>query len=188
MNFSQIKNELQQKPNKRELVIFGLVMLMSVIVFFKSCYFPSGAAISNVKKEIATLRGAKLNVSKNDANAPAMPVWNGSDEKRRLYQSYAELVGNDPDAKLIRTFSNPNMQQGLKIINIELPTDQSSRADLKQKFKISVSGPFDGVGEYLQRMASLQMLLIIDKVTMTLADEESGKINADIEGVVYGWN
>jgi len=187
MNLTQIQNELAQKPNRRELVIFGLVLFMGVIVFFRSCYSPSNTAISGAKKEIAALRGEAASASSASAK-PQLPVWNGSDAQRRIYENFARTLGADPDARLIRTFSNPNMQQGLKLINIELPVDQGARAELKQKFKVSLSGPFDGVGEYIQRMASLQMLMIIDKVTMTLTDEESGRINADIEGVVYGWN
>ncbi len=191
MNLHLSNVDWQQLPNRREKVIFALAMVIFMFVFIKSCWGPSGDAISLLKKEIKESGGERNSVEaviKNKDGKPgAGSVWQGTMKQRLYYTELAKKMADDPDLIMMNEFSNPALARDVKITKIDMPDQKVESGVTKQAWTVYIRCSFISVGEYLSRLESLPMLLIIDNMDVQTTGDAFGGVKAEVKGEVYGW-
>ncbi len=191
MNLHLSNVDWQQLPNKREKLIFVLAIVIFLFVFIKSCWVPSGDAISLVKKELEASGGERRSIESGVKNKDGKPGagsgWQGTMKQRFYYTGLAKKMADDPDLIMMNEFSNPALSQGVKIAKIDMPDSKVEAGITKQPWTIELKGSFISVGEYLDRLESLPILLIIDSMDIQTTGDAFGGVKAGVSGNVYGW-
>lgn len=188
------KVDLNQVPNKREKMIFFLAVVIFSFAFIKSCWSPSRAAITTIKSQLADSAAEKrdLKAILDTGSQDASQSWKGNKEIVDLYTKWGTAVGVAPDAEVMSQFSNPVFLKDVQLTNITF-SDPDSKSDLKadgvvkRKFKATLYGDFMSIGNCLERIYNIPLLVVIENILISSTGDSAGHINADIEGVVYGW-
>ncbi|MBI2091582.1 MAG: hypothetical protein HYT75_01115 [Deltaproteobacteria bacterium] len=191
MNIHLSSVDWQQRPNRREKIIFACSVLIFFAVFLKSCWYPSNKAIGVAKSELKGIIEEKIALERNagllqDTDAKGK-LWTGTPDERVAYIKMAQRVSESPNVVLMKEFSNPALLRDVKLSNIDFPDQKNESGMIKQQWKINVNGAFVSVGKYIERLEGLPMLLFIDNITFNSANDPFGRVNAEVEGTVYGW-
>ncbi|EKD50740.1 MAG: hypothetical protein ACD_62C00440G0002 [uncultured bacterium] len=176
-----------QKPQRREVIVFGITLLGFLFVFFKSCWFPSTDAIALVQKETQELLERQNQIAKTNQDTKRKTSEDLPANTAAAYTLWANQFVKSPDVLLMKEFSNPAIIKDLRIKNIEF-ADSKQDGDLTiQGFKLAVEGSFVSLRSYLNKLENLPIIFITRNITINVTNEDLGRINAELQGEAYGW-
>jgi hypothetical protein len=87
----------------------------------------------------------------------------------------------------MKELSNPVITGDVKIDNINLPDPLPEEGVIKQPWKMNIFASFISVGEYIERLENMPILMTIDRIKIMSAGDIYGHVNAELEGTAYGW-
>ncbi len=188
MDFYLSKVSLRENPNKREKMIFFVAMIIFSFVFLRSCWYPSFEAMTDVKKEYADSNETLKKLKGTSDSQGLAGMWSGDPVTADRYAGYAASALNvGADASIMKQFSSQSFLKDVELKGISFSDGPKEDGIMTRGFKISLYGPFSSVGGCLNRIAQIPLIMTINSVTMANSPDEEGRVNMNMEGVVYGW-
>lgn len=192
MSLYLAKVDLHQIPNKREKIIFFLTMFVFCFVFVKSCWAPSRKAMDTAKSELSGVMAEKEDLEQAIKRAPPgrpTEIKGGAFEVPVKYTKWARRAADNPDSVMMLEFSNPAVLRDVRMTGIEFADEKGKEEAgvISRRFAMKLSGPFTSVGGYLSRLEGLPILVIIDTIQLNADKTGSGRVDAVVSGVLYGW-
>ncbi len=188
LGFSQV--DWHAAPVKREKIIFFVALFIFLIGFMKSCWQPSNRAIRMMKEEVKTAQSEKQVFQDILSKAGAMTSkasLGANKEEWAIYNKMANNIAIAPDAILMREFSSPAILRGVRLYGVEFESPTNQSGVVTQKWKMKLGGSFETIGQYLERLENLPIILIIRSVGIDVVTNGFGHIDVDLEGIAYGW-
>lgn len=180
---------LKEMPNKREKIIFFAAIFLFSIVFLRTCWYPSHNAISVLKGErTEALYTVESLQNAMKADAPKGSVWNGTPQTLELYNRWAaQVAGMGADTALMNELNSQALLKAAQLRSLSFKDVTREEGVLKRGFEAQLYGDFAPVVECLDRIYDIPLLMIIEGMTLTNANQTEGEVNLNLEGVVYGW-
>lgn len=170
-----------QRPNTRERTMFFAALAVFLLGFMKACWFPSRATISDIQEEMAKVEQEKkvalqMRAAPQQAGTSAVPAA----------RSLAG-VGSIQDVQLaIQKIAQPLLLKGVNLMGVKASDPEREGTMIRQKVELDLSGNFYAVGEYLEAIEALPAAFMIGDFSISLNDDKSGKVTANIKGSFYG--
>lgn len=187
MNISKI--DLHGEPSSREKVIFGIVVLLVVFAFFRSCWSPSIKAIKLSKQELTTVLTEKATVEAAlaEADRKVKETLPADAKAPPKLDEWAKQVSAAPDVFIMSEFTSPLLVKDIDVKAVDFLETKRDGGIVQQPFHLLVNGSFVATSDYLKRIYDLPMLLVVDSVNLKLDNNAKGRVDTDIIGTVYGW-
>lgn len=182
MAFGLESIDWRQKPNSRERTIFLAAMGVFFLGFLKACWFPSRAAITEIKDHIAKAEQEKKVAVQMQA-APQPAAASGAPQVGRPLAG----VGSIKDVQsAIQKIAQPLLLKGVTLMGVQTAELEREGNMVRQKVELLLNGNFYAVGEYLEAIETLPAAFVIDDFSISLNDDKSGKVTATVKGSFYG--
>ncbi|MBI4209805.1 MAG: hypothetical protein HY538_08915 [Deltaproteobacteria bacterium] len=181
----------REVPNSRERLIFLAALLAFVLVFLKSCWFPSREALSEVQAHLEEAFKEK------EAFVQAQRQFGAQSQKVEphagsavlaSYEEWAHQIARNPSGWVMQEMTNPILTKGLQVTGVEFPDPVRQGRVTTQEFTVSLLGSFPFLGRYLERLDRLSAPLLISHwEILSLEEEGAAGVKLTLEGIVYGW-
>lgn len=188
MNFNIGDFDLRKPVAPREKKLFALVMLGSILFFYRSCWAPTQKAIEITKSNMVVLSAqldglkelANIPVEKRQIQAPIEPQKTGVLARARLFKA-------SKTSEAMAYFFDPLILQGVKITEFNFLELETDKGWIKQKIELTAQGSFMRVGAYLKSLENFPLIFAIENLVLKpLVENKPGQIVASIKGSVYG--
>jgi hypothetical protein len=180
----------REVPNSRERLIFFAALLAFVLVFLRSCWFPSREALSEVQ---ARLEGALkekeafIQAQKQLGTQSQEVEPNAGSAVLASYEPWAHKIARNPSGWVMQEITNPLLTKGIQVTGIEFQDPVRQGRVTTQEFTVSLLGSFPFLGRYMERLDRLSAPLLIPRWEITSLEEGAAGVTLTLEGVVYGW-
>lgn len=175
MKFNFLSIDWSAKPNRRERILFGAVILVICTGSLRACVVPSVVAVGTLQSEIRRLQGQQVGLSLI-ANIPVA---------RRAPQS--PFIGAaDEVESASKKLTDPAWLAGARVIKSSFPPMRRSGDLYQQEVELELAGGFSSIGRYVEKVEGGRAPLFIDSLTLHIDKERPQLVLATIKGNVYG--
>jgi len=149
---------------------------------------PSRSAILHFKGEVKVAMEDKEDLEAKLGETASSEVVNEKIDPKLMseYAEWSKKSAPASDVVLMREFSNPALLRDVKMVNIQFDKGSSKGKYDAHNFTMTLYGAFSSISSYLAKLEEMPIMLVLNSVNISDSGEESGRVNADIEGVVYG--
>ena len=182
MKFQFGSIDLRATPTRRELIIFGFVLVAAGMGFFRSYFVPNVNTISILNDQKLAL------VQQRDQLAKLAHVPQGV--SKMLGKPKGEIqqliFGSEKEMRLaLDQWTRSSLLRGIKVTGSKLSDVEKKGKLLRMNVELHVEGSFAGVGRYIEKLELPPAPLAIQSISITSVSDRSSRVHSAIVGSVY---
>jgi hypothetical protein len=184
------QSDWDRPANFREQILFGVVIVVMVVSFFRVFHAPQSKQIGELKKGLSGLQMEQQALSKFLATTPKIFEQGASDQHRSMK---AKIVnGEMPSAfheieTVVTQFADPAFLGGAVIEKL------SYQAKVMEKDKgwshtdatINLVGTFSDIVGYLERLEQFPALFSVENVSFDVNETQPQELKVEVKGSLY---
>jgi Tfp pilus assembly protein PilO len=179
-----------KRSNRTLLVVLGA---LAIVVVYLLVWRPRAAELSDVRGERDTMTQqlAALQASPPGTSAGASSGTSSATTGPPVVSALAKAIPDHPElAELLRQFQSVALDTGVSQSSVSPSPLQPTGAGPGSTVTvdISVSGPRPALYEYLRRLARLDRLFVVDKMTLAPAGSDASATSTDVSVPADGFH
>lgn len=161
---------MRRKPEKREKILFGILLTVIMATFFKSIILVDIEEINIVRSQLDIIK-----------QQPFTTLPKTETKKR--------WIGTTKDVRdASETAFDPEQIQNIKIIKNQFSPIKIDQSRQIREVSLSVMGDFYALKNYLSHLENMPAPLVIHTLSIQKSAADSDVLNLEISGELYGAN
>lgn len=179
--------DLNQQANRRETILFGLIILVLLVLFLRMVYGPQAARLDEAKTKYQSLTFEKDALEKF---SHATPVISRRDTLTRrgikMKILYGEVTSVYQDVtSLLDALTAPSFLSGVTIKKLSYQPEVLDKGFGRTDFSMDLLGSFPDVIQYLDRLEQFPALFNLESLSFKTAEGQSRELQINLQGRVY---
>lgn len=177
--------DLGQEATRREQILFGVVVLVLIVLFFRIFYGGQAKKQDLSQGRLNALKAEKEALVKFSAFTPM--IERGATLSRKKGIKVKILTGEIRSdygemSVLLQEVTEPGFLGGVKVENLSYLPPMPDQGYTKSDFTINVRGSFMEVLRYLERLEQFPALFEVSGVSFKVAEGQPQDVQAEILG------
>ncbi len=181
------KIDLNQQANRRETILFSLIILVALVLFSRVVYSPQAARLNEAKTQYQSLAFEKDALEKF---SHATPVISKRDTLTRrgikMKILYGEVISVYQDVtSLLDALTEHTFLSGVTIQKLSYQPEVLDKGFGRTDFSMDLLGSFPEVIQYLDRLEQFPALFNLEGLSFKTAEGQSQELQINLQGRVY---
>jgi Tfp pilus assembly protein PilO len=177
--------DLDQVANRREQLLFGLILLAFLVFFFRFLSLPQSVKIEAAKSQKEALHSEKEALTSFLASTPSLQKGETLSRKKGIKMKilFDEVKGVYQDAiTLLAQLTDPLFLGGINVEKMNFQPTVADRGFSKTDFSITVLGSFVDVIQYLERLEQFPALFSLEQISLRSTEMQPQVLETEIQG------
>lgn len=181
--------DLNQMASLREQILFGAVLVVMVVLFFRVFYSAQAKQADVFRSRLEALKLEKDALVKFASSTPSLGRDISFSRKKGL--KIKILLGelNDGNrggiSSMLNEVTSPGFLRGVQVENLSYLPPLRDPGYSKTDFTLNVRGAFTDFLQYLSRLEQFPALLNLQNISLKIAEGQPQDIQAEILGRFY---
>lgn len=184
------KADLKKIATSREMILFSLVSIFFVFMFYRIACSPNLEEIESLKEKKKTVQLEKKGLQ---MEFDALKLYKQKKEKSEKKSSNIRmdiLSGKkEPEindvASFLKQITAQQFQQGITLDSLSYDTTTKGSGYSKTPFNLKVSGPFNKITSFMEKIDQLSALVSLDSIYLGSDKEQEGEMELEIIATFY---
>ncbi len=182
--------EWHRAANVKELVLFGLVLVMVTVSFFRLFYSSQSQQVTGVKRQVEALEMEREALKKFLETTPKVFQDERLNKKMglkaRILQGEVQPAYRDIEG-LLTQLTDPVFLSGVVIeqFSYRPRVDDKEKGWSRTEATLNLVGSFSDVVGYLERLEQFPALFSVENVSFDVPKDQPQELKVEVQGVLY---
>ncbi len=177
------KVDINLPANKREQLLFAVVLVFFVFVFFRVVHGPQAGRLENVKRQVSSLRFEKEALMK--LSLPSAEKLHSLSRRKGVKMKIlaGDITPVYRDVSMLLTrLTEPSLLGGLSIQDLNHQPPVKEKGYDRTDFKMKARGSFTDVLRYVEKMEEFPALFSLESLNVQVVEGQPQEVDSEIVG------